>query len=121
MASVAATIAQTLKAYDTKYFFQVTGGDQALWIALEEAGIQMIPCRSEKGAAYMADGYARISGNPGFVYGQYGPGVSNVAAELGPPPLAFSAVPSLSTPIRTPTQDRHQYQRVDTLTPATTF
>src|SRR5260370_36838470 len=82
MALVAATIAQTLKAYDTKYFFQVTGGDQALWIALEEAGIQMIPCRSEKGAAYMADGYARISGKPGFVYGQYGPGVSNVAAGL---------------------------------------
>src|SRR2546428_3163547 len=83
MASVAATIAQTLKAYDTKYFFQVTGGDQALWIALEEAGIQMIPCRSQKGATYMADGYARISGKPGFVYGQYGPGVSNVAAERG--------------------------------------
>jgi glyoxylate carboligase len=80
MTSVAETIAQTLKAYDTKYFFQVTGGDQALWIALEGAGIQMIPCRSEKGAVYMADGYARISGKPGFVYGQYGPGVSNVAA-----------------------------------------
>src|SRR5919108_5783318 len=86
MTSVAASIAQTLKAYDTKYFFQVTGGDQALWIALEEAGIQMIPCRSEKGAAYMADGYARISGKPGFVYGQYGPGVSNVAAGVAPPP-----------------------------------
>src|SRR5258708_25154326 len=98
MASVAATIAQTLKAYDTKYFFQVTGGDQALWIALEEAGIQMIPCRSEKGAAYMADGYARISGNPGFVYGQYGPGVSNVAAALSRPPLSRSPRPSFSSP-----------------------
>src|SRR5260221_12528092 len=85
MTSVAETIAQTLKAYDTKYFFQVTGGDQALWIALEGAGIQMIPCRSEKGAVYMADGYARISGKPGFVYGQYGPGVSNVAAGFAPP------------------------------------
>src|SRR5258708_22891587 len=99
MASVAATIAQTLKAYDTKYFFQVTGGDQALWIALEEAGIQMIPCRSEKGAAYMADGYARISGNPGFVYGQYGPGVSNVAAGLPPPPSAVSSGPCLTPPL----------------------
>src|SRR2546421_7755947 len=89
MTSVAETIAQTLKAYDTKYFFQVTGGDQPLWIALEEAGIQMIPCRSEKGATYMADGYARISGKPGFVYGQYGPGVSNVVAGPGRPHLAF--------------------------------
>src|SRR5260221_14229991 len=98
MASVAATIAQTLKAYDTKYFFQVTGGDQALWIALEEAGIQMIPCRSEKGAAYMADGYARISGNPGFVYGQYGPGVSNVAAGRARPPWSSRPVSSFTTP-----------------------
>src|SRR5258708_29701459 len=98
MASVAATIAQTLKAYDTKYFFQVTGGDQALWIALEEAGIQMIPCRSEKGAAYMADGYARISGNPGFVYGQYGPGVSNVAAWLSHPHLSIYPRLSFCTP-----------------------
>src|SRR3989442_15007110 len=101
MASVAATIAQTLKAYDTKYFFQVTGGDQALWIALEEAGIQMIPCRSEKGAAYMADGYARISGNPGFVYGQYGPGVSNVAAGLPPPHRPLRPPTLLSPPLAT--------------------
>src|SRR5260221_13952780 len=98
MASVAATIAQTLKAYDTKYFFQVTGGDQALWIALEEVGIQMIPCRSEKGAAYMADGYARISGNPGFVYGQYGPGVSNVAAGGAEPPWGGRTSPSFVPP-----------------------
>src|SRR5260370_20911997 len=109
MASVAATIAQTLKAYDSKYFFQVTGGDQAIWIALEEAGIQMIPCRSEKGAAYMADGYARISGNPGFVYGQYGPGVSKVAAE--PPHPSRVAYPphSFTPPILTQTNQPNEH------------
>src|SRR5258708_2840127 len=117
MASVAATIAQTLKAYDTKYFFQVTGGDQALWIALEEAGIQMIPCRSEKGAAYMADGYARISGNPGFVYGQYGPGVSNVAAGVSHPHRSVRALPviSFTTSMRTQSRDRYEYQELDQL------
>jgi len=115
MASVAATIAQTLKAYDTKYFFQVTGGDQALWIALEEAGIQMIPCRSEKGATYMADGYARMSGKPGFVYGQYGPGVSNVAAGLADPYWSMSPVVSLTTSMRTPSRDRYEYQELDQL------
>jgi hypothetical protein len=45
MASVASTIAQTLKAHDTKYFFQVTGGGQALWISLEEAGIHQSGAR----------------------------------------------------------------------------
>ena len=115
MTAVAATIAQTLKAYDTKYFFQVTGGDQDLWIALEEAGIQMIPCRSEKGATYMADGYARISGKPGFVYGQYGPGVSNVAAGLADPYWSMSPVISLTTSMRTPSRDRFEYQELDQL------
>ena len=115
MASVAATIAQTLKAYDTKYFFQVTGGDQPLWIALEEAGIQMIPCRSEKGATYMADGYARISGKPGFVYGQYGPGVSNVAAGLADPYWSMSSVISFTTSMRTQSRDRYEYQELDQL------
>jgi acetolactate synthase-1/2/3 large subunit len=115
MTSVAQTIAQTLKAYDTKYFFQVTGGDQALWIALEEAGIQMIPCRSEKGAVYMADGYARISGKPGFVYGQYGPGVSNVAAGLADPYWSMSPVISFTTAMRTQSRDRYEYQDLDQL------
>src|SRR6266704_2593639 len=115
MISVAETIAETLKAYDTKYFFQVTGGDQALWIALEGAGIQMIPCRSEKGAVYMADGYARISGKPGFVYGQYGPGVSNVAAGLADPYWSMSPVISFTTSMRTPSRDRYEYQELDQL------
>jgi acetolactate synthase I/II/III large subunit len=115
MTSVAAAIARTLKAYDTQYFFQVTGGDQDLWIALEEAGIQMIPCRSEKGATYMADGYARITGKPGFVYGQYGPGVSNVAAGLADPYWSMSPVISLTTSMRTTSKDRFEYQELDQL------
>src|SRR5256714_8936253 len=115
MTSVAETMAQTLKAYDTKYFFQVTGGDQPLWIALEEVGIQMIPCRSEKGATYMADGYARISGKPGFVYGQYGPGVSNVAAGLADPYWSMSPVISLTSAPRTTSRDRYEYQELDQL------
>src|SRR5258708_36586658 len=115
MASVAATIAQTLKAYDTKYFFQVTGRDPALWIAVKVAGIEMIPGRSEKGAVYMADGYARISGKPGFVYGQYGPSVSNVAAGLADPYWAMSPVISFTTSMRTQSRDRYEYQELDQL------
>ena len=82
MPTVAETITATLKAYGTEYFFCLTGGDQALWIALDDAGIRVIPCRSEAAAAYAADGYARVTGRPGFVYGQFGPGVANVAAGL---------------------------------------
>jgi acetolactate synthase-1/2/3 large subunit len=115
MPRVADFVARTLKAYDTEYFFFVTGGDQALWIALEDAGIRMVACRSEKGAAYMADGYARVSGKPGFVYGQYGPGVSNVAAGLADPYWSMSPVISLTTSMRTTSRDRYDYQELDQL------
>ena len=75
MATVAEVIAQTLAAYGTEKFFCLMGGDHELWYALEDAKIQIINCRSESAAVYAADGYARISGKPGFVYGQRGPGV----------------------------------------------
>jgi methionine synthase II (cobalamin-independent) len=70
----------------------------------------MISCRSEKGAVYMADGYARITGKPGFVYGQYGPGVSNVAAGLADPYWAMSPVISFTTSMRTQSRDRYEHE-----------
>ena len=85
MSTVADAVCQTLKAYGTEYFFCLTGGDHALWIALDEAEIEVVLCRSEHAAVYAADGYARASGRPGFVYGQYGPGVANVVAGLADP------------------------------------
>ena len=80
MVRVADVIAQTLKAYDTEYFFCVTGGDHALWFALADAGIRVINCRSEQGAVYMADGYARASGKSGVCMVVPGPGLLNALA-----------------------------------------
>ena len=45
----------------------------------------------------MADGYARVTGKPGFVYGQRGPGVSNVAGALADALWASSPVISLTS------------------------
>ncbi|HZC99591.1 MAG TPA: thiamine pyrophosphate-binding protein [Actinomycetes bacterium] len=115
MSRVAEGIAETLKAYGTEYFFMVTGGDQDLWIALAGQGIRMLNCRSEQAAVYMADGYARTSGKPGLVYGQYGPGVANVVGALPEPYWAMSPVISLTTSIRTTTRDRFEYQELDQL------
>jgi acetolactate synthase-1/2/3 large subunit len=115
MASVADAMAATLKEYGTEYFFCLTGGDHALWIALADAGIEVILCRSEHAAVYAADGYARASGRPGFVYGQYGPGVSNVVAGLADPYWAMSPVISLTTAMRTSSVGRYEYQELEQL------
>ena len=115
MTRVAETIAQTLKAYDTDYFFLVTGGDQALWIALQEAGICMVSCRNEATAVYMADAYARVSGKRGFVYGQFGPGVANVVGALADSYWSMSPVISLTSAMPTMSKDRYEYQELDQL------
>jgi acetolactate synthase-1/2/3 large subunit len=115
VSSVADAVCRTLKAYGTEYFFCVTGGDHALWIALDEVGIEVVLCRSEHAAVYAADGYARASGRPGFVYGQYGPGVGNVVGGLADAYWASSPVVSLTTSMRTSSVGRFEYQELDQL------
>jgi len=110
---VAEILANTIKSYDLEYFFLFTGGDQPLWIALKEAGIKMILTHSEHAATYMADGYAKISGKPTFVYGQYGPGAANVAGAFAEPYWGRSPLISLTTSIRTISRDRYEYQEID--------
>jgi acetolactate synthase-1/2/3 large subunit len=115
MTTVSDIIAKTLAAYDTRNFFCMMGGDHELWFSLADAGIRLINCRSESGAVYMADGYARVTGKPGFVYGQRGPGVSNVAGALADALWASSPVISLTSAIAMPSRDRFEYQELDGL------
>jgi acetolactate synthase-1/2/3 large subunit len=115
MPTVAETIAATLTANGIDRFFCVTGGDQPLWIALHDAGIKIVNCRSEASATYMADGYARVTGRPTFVYGQFGPGVANVAAALAEPYWANSPVISLTSSRAPSWQYRYGYQELDQL------
>jgi len=115
MATVAEIVAETLVQYETENFFCFMGGDHELWYALHDAGIRIINCRSEPGAVYMADGYARISGKPGFVYGQRGPGVANVAGAMADPLWAGSPLISLTSSIGMPSRDRYEYQELDGL------
>lgn len=112
---VADIIGQILQDQGIDTFFMLTGGDPALWTAFQKRGIRMIPCRSEQGAVYMADGYARVTGRPTFVYGQHGPGSANVAASLADAYWAMSPVVSLTSSVPAATRDRHEYQLLDQL------
>jgi acetolactate synthase-1/2/3 large subunit len=113
--SVADVVARSLRAAGVEVFFQVTGGDQGLWFALKDAGIRMIPCRTEPGAAYMADGYARAGDRLGIVYGQQGPGAVNVASGLADAHWAMSPVVSITSAVPVTARDHHAYQEVDQL------
>ena len=113
MPTVAQAIAKTLAAYGTEKFFCMCGGDHDLWYALEDENIEIVNCRTENSAVYMADGYARVTGRPGFVYGQRGPGVANLAGALADPLWAKSPVISLTSSIAMTSRDRFEYQELD--------
>ena len=93
----------------------MTGRDNTLWIALQSVGIRQILARSESAAVYMADGYARLRGQPTFVYGGYGPGAANVAASLAEPFWSSSPVIAVPSAMRREHRFRREYQELDQL------
>ena len=109
----AAAIAKTMAAHGVEHFFHVSGGMISLFVELEDAGIDLVLARSEKAAAYMADGYSRISYKPGVCYGQAGPGAINLAAGISEaywtrtPVIALTGSTSLSDLYK------FQYQELD--------
>ncbi len=113
MTTCAEAVADELVRLGVRYFFLLTGGDHALWVAFKRAGVSQILARSENAAVYMADGYARVTQAPGFVYGQYGPGAANVVAGLAEPWWSSSPVVVLASAMRRQHRYRFEYQELD--------
>jgi acetolactate synthase-1/2/3 large subunit len=113
MTTAADAIALELKSLGIRHFFLVTGGDNSLWIALRHQGIQQVLARSEASAVYMADGYARVTGLPTFVYGQYGPGAANLAGALPEPMWSSSPVVAMPTTTRRQHRPGGEYQELE--------
>ncbi len=81
--SVADVVGQTLAATGVSDAFGVLGsGNLVVTNALCSRGARFHPARREDGAICMADGYARVSGNVGFVSVHQGPGLTNTVTGL---------------------------------------
>lgn len=74
-----------------------------LYRGLPKSSIRHVLSRHEQGAAFMADGYARVTGRPGVCFLITGPGVTNAATAIGQayadsvPLLIISSTNSRST------------------------
>src|SRR5262249_59110147 len=73
-----------LRDHGIRHVFGYPGGQLTpLYDALyREPSIRHILARDEQAAAFMADGYARASGQPGVCLAVCGPGVFNAATAL---------------------------------------
>lgn len=104
-------IAETFKGYGVTHVFFVPAILRRTLVELESIGIKRILAHSEKAAAYMADGYARVTRKPGICMAQ-SVGAANLAAGLQDAFLGLSPVIALTGRKPPTAQYRHAYQEV---------
>ncbi|MGO9929342.1 MAG: acetolactate synthase AlsS [Mycobacterium sp.] len=76
-------IVDVLSAQGVEYIFGVPGAKiDAVYDALVDGGPQLIVCRHEQNAAFMAGAIGRLTGKPGVVLVTSGPGTTNLATGL---------------------------------------
>lgn len=77
-------VVEVLRAHGVRHVFGIPGvHNLAVYDALlRQSAIAHVLARHEAGAAFMADGYARASGEPGVVLVTTGPGATNTLTPL---------------------------------------
>jgi len=76
-------IVDVLTAYEVPYVFGVPGAKiDAVYDALVDGGPELIVCRHEQNAVFMASAIGRLTGTPGVVLVTSGPGTTNLATGL---------------------------------------
>ena len=105
-------IAETFHGYGVTSVFHVPYILDGALMEMEKLGIKRVRCHSEKAAAYMADGYARVSHRPGIAMAQ-SVGAANLAAGLQDAHLAVSPVIAMTGRWTPMYLYRHAYQEID--------
>lgn len=76
-------VLETMKAYGVQHIFGVPGAKiDAVYDSLADAGCDVVVCRHEQNAAFMAAAVGLLTGTPGAVLVTSGPGTSNLATGL---------------------------------------
>ena len=111
--TAAATMADMLKGYGVTHVFYLPAVLRRMLREIERrTSIKGIHAHSEAGAAYMADGYARVTGRPGICMAQI-IGALNLCAGLRDAHLAKSPIIALTGGREANHRDRWAYQEVD--------
>ncbi|MFQ5717756.1 MAG: thiamine pyrophosphate-binding protein, partial [Nitrospinales bacterium] len=72
-------LVKCLEQEGVEYIFGLPGEENADFLmSLKHSRIKFILCRHEQTAAFMADVYGRLTGQPGICLGTLGPGATNL-------------------------------------------
>lgn len=118
MRNVSDKLVQCLEELDIRYVFTVPGKETAaLLLALKNSmhrKMEVVVCRHEQAAVFMADGFARATGKPQVVLSTLGPGAANCVT--GVANALLDQVPLLLITAQAPTTRMHRssFQLIDT-------
>lgn len=102
--NAAELIIRHLESEDVRFFFGIPGGAlEPIYNAVHESRlIESILTKHEAGAAFMADGYARVSGNLGVCGSTTGPGATNLLTGIAS--AHADSVPVMALTAQVPTR-----------------
>ncbi len=85
----------------------------ALDALYDKPSIELITCRQEGGAAYMAEAYGKLTGRPGICFVTRGPGATNASCGLHVAMQDSTPMILLIGQIARKDQDREAFQEID--------
>lgn len=107
-------VIESLLAEGVKTVFGYPGGAiLPTYDALFDAPIEHVLVRHEQGAVHMAEGYARVSGEPGVVLVTSGPGATNTVTGLADAYMDSTPVVVISGQVPTPMIGNDAFQEAD--------
>lgn len=108
---------ECLESEGVEYIFGIPGEETLdLNEALDRSErITFVPTRHEQGAAFMADAYGRLTGDPGVCLATLGPGATNLATGIGDANLDNAPLVALTGQIDLAGMHKETHQFIDTV------
>ncbi len=105
-----------LEAEGVERIFGLPGEENAdLMMSLMDSSIDFVLCHHEQAAAFMADGYGRMTGKAGVCLSTLGPGATNLVTGLADANMDRSPVVAITGQAATRRQHKESHQNMDVI------
>jgi len=97
--SAGRAVVELLKAEGVRHVFGIVGSTflDVLDVLHDDKSVEYVNVRHEQGAAFMADGLARVTGTPAVCLVTSGPGATNLVTGIAGAYLAHSPVVAITS------------------------
>jgi acetolactate synthase-1/2/3 large subunit len=107
-------LVRTLRRHGVERIFGLCGDHvNSIFNACLDEGVAIVDTRQESGATHMADGWARVTGQPGVSVVTGGPGHTNSITGIATAWMAGSPVLAISGTFERPLRDKGPLQEID--------